>query len=212
MTRKQILTIIMGGAIGNLIEFYNFLLYAFFAHDISSLFFPTQDKVISLILAFSLFALGFISRPVGSLLFGYIGDKYGRRHSLVLSLYMMAVPTFLIAWLPTYQSWGLASPLLLVLFRIMQGIAIGGEYTGSAIFLGEHAPAKTRGLWVSCIPSTTALGVLSGSVVALLAAKILTHEQLLAWGWRVPFMLGALLCLLGVLLRRYLPETPVFTA
>jgi MFS transporter, MHS family, proline/betaine transporter len=184
---KNIGSIIIGGAIGNLTEWYNFLLYGYLAAVISQLFFPAHNKLLSLSLTFTIFALGFLVRPLGGLLFGWIGDTYGRQRALVISLIMMTVPTFLIGCLPTYATMGIASPLLLCIFRIFQGFSAGGEHTGSAVYIAEYAPAGHRTLWVSTVPVSAALGVLISSMSALLIMHSFTHEQLLAWGWRTVF-------------------------
>src|SRR5688572_24515300 len=140
--KKKIWHLIIGGSIGNLTEWYNFLLYGYLASVISQLFFPLQNTLLSLSLTFTVFALSFFVRPLGGIVFGWIGDTYGRQRALVISLMMMAIPTLLIGCLPTYSSLGIASPLLLCLFRICQGFSAGGEHTGSAVYLAEHAPAS----------------------------------------------------------------------
>ena len=202
--------IIIGGTIGNLTEWYNFLLYGFLASTISQLFFPTQNKLISLTLAFTVFALSFFARPFGGILFGWIGDTYGRQRALIISLIMMAIPTFLIGCLPTYNSIGVLSPILLCLFRICQGLSAGGEHTGSAVYIAEFAPSSQRALWVSTVPASAALGILISSTVALVIVNSFTEEQLLAWGWRMGYWIGTLFCFISILLRITMPETPYF--
>ncbi len=209
-TNKNIWHIIIGGTIGNLTEWYNFLLYGYLASIISQLFFPTQNTLLSLTLAFTVFAISFFVRPFGGILFGWIGDTYGRQRALVISLIMMAVPTFLIGCLPTYQTIGIASPLLLCVFRICQGLSAGGEHTGSAVYVAEYAPPTRRALWVSTVPTSAALGVLISSTTALLLVNSFSPEQLLSWGWRVGYWIGTLLCLISIFLRISLPETPNF--
>lgn len=207
---KNIWHIIIGGTIGNLNEWYNFLLYGYLASVISQLFFPSQNKLLSLTLVFSVFALSFLVRPLGGILFGWIGDTYGRQRALVISIILMAIPTFLIGCLPTYKSIGIASPILLCIFRICQGISAGGEHTGSAIYVAEYAPPTRRALWVSTVPTSSALGVLISSIAALLIINGFSNEQLLSWGWRIGFWVGTLLSLVSILLRITLPETPDF--
>lgn len=138
-TNKKIWHIIIGGTIGNFTEWYNFLLYGYLAATISQLFFPSHHQ---LILAFTVFALSFLVRPFGGILFGWIGDTYGRQRALIISLIMMAVPTFLIGCLPTYDNIGIVSPILLCVLRLCQGLSAGGEHTGSAIYIAEYAPPK----------------------------------------------------------------------
>ena len=143
------------------------------------------------------------------MLFGWIGNS-GRQRALVISLIMMAVPTFLIGCLPTYATLGVISPVLLCLFRICQGLSAGGEHTGSAIYVAEFAPPARRSLWVSTVPISAALGLLFSSAAALLIVSSFSHEQLLAWGWRTGYWAGTVLCLLSLLLRISMPETPYF--
>lgn len=207
---KNIWHIIIGGTIGNLTEWYNFLLYGYLASVISKLFFPSQNNLLSLTLVFGIFALSFLVRPLGGILFGWIGDRYGRQRALVYSLLMMGLPTLLIGCLPTYQTIGIASPILLMIFRLMQGLSAGGEHTGSAIYVAEHAPARQRTFWVSAIPSSAACGILLSSVASLIILKVFTSEQLLHWGWRTGFWFGAIICLISLFLRFNLPETPYF--
>ncbi len=207
---KNVWHIIIGGTIGNLAEWYNFLLYGYLASVISQLFFPLDNKLMSLTLAFTVFALSFFARPFGGILFGWIGDTYGRQRALIISLMMMAVPTFLIGCLPTYGSIGIASPILLCIFRVCQGLSAGGEHTGSAIYVAEYAPLHRRALWVSTVPSSTAIGILISSVASLLIINSFTPDQLVAWGWRVGYWAGTLLCLVSIFLRVTMPETPHF--
>ncbi len=209
-SKVNIWHIIFGATIGNLIEWYNFLLYGYLASVMSQLFFPTQNKLMSLILTFTVFALSFFVRPFGGILFGWIGDTYGRQRSLIISLIMMAVPTFLIGCLPTYSSIGIISPILLCIFRICQGLSAGGEHTGSAVYVLEYAPPTRRSLWVSTVPTSAAFGILISSIASLLILNSFTKDQLLAWGWRTGYWAGALICLISIFLRITLPETPYF--
>lgn len=208
--QKPIWRIIIGGAIGSLTEWYNFLLYGFLAPVISHEFFPSQNKLLSLIFVFGIFAVSFLVRPVGGLLFGYIGDTFGRQRALLSSLFMLGLPSLIISILPTYHTIGMISPIILSLCRIIQGLSAGGEHTGSAIYLAEYAPATRRALWISAIPASAALGVLISSGTSLLIVNSLDHQQLLSWGWRLAYGIGTLLCLISIVLRLGLPETPSF--
>ncbi|VVC75542.1 Proline/betaine transporter [Aquicella siphonis] len=210
LAKRNMWHIILGGTIGNLNEWYNFLLYGYLASTISQLFFPSKNSLLSLTLTFTVFALSFFVRPLGGVLFGWIGDTYGRQRALILSLVMMGVPTLLIGCLPTYDSIGLASPILLCLLRISQGLSAGGEHTGSAVYIAEYAPASRRSLWVSTVPTSAALGILISSTASLLIINSFSQQQLLAWGWRVGYWAGAALCLVSILLRITMPETPYF--
>lgn len=209
-SQKNLWHIIIAGTIGNLAEWYNFLLYGYLASVISQLFFPTQNSLISLTLAFTVFALSFFVRPLGGILFGWVGDTYGRQRALIISLVMMGIPTFLIGCLPGYNSIGIASPILLCILRVCQGLSAGGEHTGSAVYIAEFAPPARRSLWVSTVLTSAAVGILISSVTSLLIINIFTHAQLLAWGWRVGYWLGTLICFVSIMLRISMPETPYF--
>lgn len=202
--------IIIGGTIGNLTEWYNFLLYGYLASVISQLFFPSKNSLLSLTLVFTVFALSFLVRPLGGILFGWIGDTYGRQRALIISLLLIAIPTFLIGCLPTYDDIGIASPILLCIFRVLQGLSAGGEHTGSAVYLAEYAPPSQRTLWVTTVPTSAALGILISSTASLLIINSFTPQQLLSWGWRIGYWSGTLLCIISILLRIHLPETPEF--
>lgn len=210
MNNKKLSRILIGGTIGNLAEWYNFLLYGYLASVISQQFFPTKNEIVSLTFVFTVFAISFLMRPIGGILFGWIGDRYGRQRALVISLIFIAIPTFFIGCLPTYQQIGIASPILLSILRIMQGLSAGGEHTGSAVYLAEQAPVARRTLWVSSVPASAAFGILLSSFVSLLIINSFDAATLLAWGWRVAYWAGTLLCLISLCLRIGLPETPDF--
>lgn len=196
--------IIAAGLAGNVMEWYDFAVYGYFASIIGQLFFPSTDPAVSLIAAFGAFAAGFLVRPLGGLVFGRIGDLVGRRRALMLSVLCMAVPTVLIGLLPTYASIGVAAPVLIVVLRMVQGLSVGGEYTTSVIFLVEHSPPDRRafnavwGVWGSVA------GILLGSLMGAIVADALSPQDLAAWGWRVPFLLGAGVAVTGLLVRRAL--------
>ena len=193
--------IIIIGLIGNMMEWYDFAVYGYFAMIIGKLFFPMTDPAVSLIASFGAFAAGFLVRPLGGLVFGRIGDLVGRQKAMTLSVIAMAVPTVLMGCLPTYETIGIAAPILLILLRIIQGLSVGGEYTSSLIFLAENAPKNRKaftavwGVW-----GGTA-GILLGSGVGLLISSILTDDQLVNWGWRIPFAIGGLVALTGWWIR-----------
>ena len=193
--------IIIIGLIGNMMEWYDFAVYGYFAMIIGKLFFPMTDPAVSLIASFGAFAAGFLVRPLGGLVFGRIGDLVGRQKAMTLSVIAMAVPTVLMGCLPTYETIGIAAPILLIVLRIIQGLSVGGEYTSSLIFLAENAPKNRKaftavwGVW-----GGTA-GILLGSGVGLLVSSFLSDDQLVNWGWRIPFAIGGLVALTGWWIR-----------
>lgn len=207
---KNLWKIIIGGTIGNLTEWYNFLLYGYLATVLSQVFFPLKNALTSLTLTFTLFAISFLVRPIGGILFGWIGDRFGRKRALLTSLILMGVPTLIIGCLPGYAQWGLLSSILLCLCRICQGLSTGGEHTGSAVYMDEYAPSHQRGLWVSTVPASAALGLLISSLISLLLIHSFTPEALLSWGWRVGYWLGACMSAVSIVFRLMMPETPSY--
>jgi MHS family proline/betaine transporter-like MFS transporter len=197
---------IVAGIAGNVMEWYDFSVYGYFAAIIGRNFFPTGDRTTSLIAAFGVFAAGFFMRPLGSILFGYIGDKKGRKLALTISVGLMAVPTFLIGVLPTYQQIGLWGSLSLVLLRLLQGLSVGGEFTTSAIFLVEGSAARRRGFLGSFAPLGASAGTLLGSAVGAAVTTLLGQSAIESWGWRVPFLIGILVGVVGLYIRSGLAE------
>lgn len=196
---------------GNALEWYDFALYGYFASIIAKLFFPLQSEFASLMVTFSVFASGFIVRPVGGAIFGHIGDKYGRRSALIISIALITIPTALIGVLPTYQSIGLAAPVLLTVLRLLQGIAVSGELTGSGAFLIESAPDKRRGLYGSLIMCSTYVGLLIGSGIGGLVTVIFSQTQIETFAWRIPFLVSFIFGLVAFLLRFKCEESQMFT-
>jgi MHS family proline/betaine transporter-like MFS transporter len=196
------------GIAGNVLEWYDFAVYGYFAAPIGRHFFPSDDPAASLIAAFGVFAAGFVMRPVGGLVFGYIGDKLGRHTALLLSVLAMVIPTFLIGVLPDHSQIGAAAPIALVVLRMIQGLSVGGEYTTSVVFLVESAPPGRRGLIASASPLGATIGTLIGSAAGSLTSLFLTTAQIDGWGWRLPFLAGLIVGIGGLLLRRHLPESP----
>lgn len=200
---------LMAGAIGNAIEFYDFIIYAFLAQYFARHFFPSHDPVTALIATYGGFAAGMLMRPVGGVIIGAIADRIGRKAALQLSVLMIAVPTFLIGLLPTYESIGLWAPVLLVLLRLMQGLSLGGEYPAAVVFLVERAPSRSRGLAGSFSPLGVVLGLMLGSAVCLLVIEQIPAPAMQEWGWRVPFIASLILTLIGALLRNKIaPDSP----
>jgi len=201
------------GSIGNLVEWYDFYAYAAFALYFANAFFPGNDPVVAQLNTALVFALGFIVRPIGGWLFGHLADQYGRRMALMLSVLLMCFGSLLIAVTPTYASIGFAAPALLAFARIVQGLSLGGEYGTSATYLTEVADAQHRGFYSSFQYVTLIGGQLCAIVVLLILQQLfLSGEQLRAWGWRIPFVIGALLAVTALLMRRNLHETDDFLA
>lgn len=197
---------IAAGAIGNILEWYDFAIYGFLAPILAAQFFPSDNPVTSLIAAFGVFAAGYLMRPVGSLLLGHIGDRVGRRQALTLSIVLMAIPTGLITILPTHASAGIAAAIMLTILRLLQGISVGGEFTGSAVFLTEGAPKHRRGLVGSICVASATVGILLASAVAALLASLMSPEAFADWGWRLAFVPGPILGVVGFYLRRHIPD------
>ena len=207
MTSAQIRKVIAAGMIGNVLEWYDFAIYGYFASAIGRQFFPHEDPVAQLLSAFGVFALGYLMRPVGGALVGHIGDRFGRRGALTFSVTAMAIPTFLIGVLPGYSTLGLLAPALLILLRMVQGLSVGGEYTSSMVFLVEHAPEGRRGLMGALAASGAGVGTLLGSAMGAGFAASMSASALEVWGWRIPFLLGLLVGIAGYFLRRHVLDT-----
>ncbi len=199
------------GSIGNLVEWYDFYAYTAFALYFANSFFPGHDPVLQQLNAAVVFAIGFLMRPIGGWLFGYLADHHGRRNALMLSVLLMCCGSLVIAVTPTYASIGAAAPVLLCLARIVQGLSLGGEYGASATYLTEVADGKHRGFYVSFHYVTLIGGQLCAILVLLVLQQFfLTAAQMRAWGWRIPFAIGALLAIIAVVMRRSLHETKDF--
>ena len=199
------------GSVGNLVEWYDFYAYTAFALYFAPAFFPNSDPVVQQLNAAVLFAATFLVRPLGGWLFGYIADHHGRRLSLTLSVLCMCFGSLIIAVTPTYASIGLAAPAILALARVIEGLSLGGEYGASATYLSEVADAKHRGFYSSFQYVTLIGGQLTAIMVLLLLQKVfLTPEELKAWGWRIPFVIGAALAIIAAVMRRNLQETEAF--
>lgn len=198
---------IAAGIIGNVLEWYDFAVYGFFAPILGKLFFPSEDPVTSLIASFGAFAAGFLMRPIGGAVFGHIGDRLGRKKALNISVMLMAIPTFLIGVMPTHAQIGISAAVILVLLRMCQGLSVGGEYTSSIVYLAETAPNHRRGLFTSASILGGVGGILLGSFFGSILTVMLTEAQLQSWGWRIPFLFGIVVAGVGYLIRRHMPET-----
>ncbi len=202
--------VILSGMIGNGLEWFDFALYAYMALTISKLFFPEGNAELHLLATFGIFAMGFLARPLGGVLFGYIGDKYGRRVSLAAAILMMAIPTGCIGLLPTYAQIGVWAPILLTILRLLQGLSLGGEFSGSMTYLVEHSPAHKRGAIGSTTISSLLIGFLLGSMTVLGIKSALTIEQFESWGWRLPFIIGIFVGFVGYYIRHQCDESPIY--
>src|SRR5215468_8491333 len=210
--RRRIRAIFIGSIV-NLVEWYDFYAYAAFALYFAGAFFPSSDPVVQQLNAALLFAAGFLVRPVGGWLFGYLADHYGRRGALMLSVSLMCFGSLMIAVTPTYETIGIGAPILLGLARIIQGLSLGGEYGTSATYLTEMADQRNRGFYSSFQYVTLIGGQICALLVLLLLQKVfLTNDEIRAWGWRIPFVIGALLAVVALIMRRNLHETEAFEA
>lgn len=211
LNRGDAKTLILS-ALGGALEFYDFVIFAYFAKTLGHLFFPagTSDLVAQL-QAFTIFAIGYVARPLGGIVMAHFGDRIGRKRMFTLSVFLMAVPTLLIGVLPTYASIGVLAPILLTVLRVVQGLAIGGEVPGAWVFVSEHVPRHRKGLAVASLSAGLTFGILIGSLLAAYLNASMSPEALLDHGWRIAFVLGGVFGFVAVYLRRWLSETPVFS-
>ncbi|CAL9579828.1 Fosfomycin resistance protein AbaF [Actinosynnema sp. ALI-1.44] len=203
--------VVIGSLIGTTIEWYDFFLYGSAAAIVfNKLFFPNADPLTGTLLAFTTYAIGFLARPLGGLVFGHFGDKVGRKKLLVLSLMLMGGATFAMGLLPTYAAIGVGAPLLLTFLRLVQGFALGGEWGGAVLIVSEHGSAERRGFWASWPQAGVPMGNLLATAVLAVLAAVQTDEAFLSWGWRVPFLLSGVLVLVGLWIRLSVSESPIF--
>ena len=197
---------ILAAMIGNALEYYDVMLYGFFATMLAPLFFPTDNQAISIISSLGTFAAGFIMRPLGGFIFGHLGDKFGRRQALVLAIFLVTIPTFTIGVLPTYAKIGIAAPIILVACRLLQGFCVGGEYSGASIFVVEYSKRGREAFAGSVLCAAGFFGGVLGTFIGFLC----TLPSMPSWGWRLPFLLGSLIGLIGYYLRTSVNESPDF--
>ena len=203
---------VVAGTIGNVLEWFDFGIYGYFAPFIGRLFFPRSDPLASLFSAFTVLAVGALSRPLGAVVFGWIGDREGRRASLMATVLLMAGATFMIGILPTYAQIGVLAPASLIVARLLQGLSSGGEWGGSAAFMVEYAPENRRGFIGSFQQVSTGAGFFLGSLFGLAVTSTMSPQTILDWGWRLPFLSGILLGTIGLYMRLQLEDTPKFKA
>src|SRR3954469_10944820 len=207
----SIQTVALASAVGATIEWYDFFLYGVVTPLVfNKLFFPNYDPIVGTLLAYTTFFVGFISRPVGGILFGHYGDRIGRKKVLVLTLLIMGVATFLIGLLPTYEQIGIWAPILLLVLRVFQGLGIGGEWGGAVLMAVEHAPEGRRGFYGSWPQLGAPLGLVLGTLVFSIFSATMSDADFIAWGWRLPFLFSIVLVIVGLWIRFTLAESPEF--
>jgi MFS family permease len=198
-------------SLGGALEFYDFIIFVFLANAIGQLFFPPSiSDWLRQLQTFGIFAAGYLARPLGGIILAHFGDLRGRKNMFMLSLLMMAAPTMAIGLMPTYGTIGVAAPLALLLFRMLQGAAVGGEVAGAYVFVAEHVPLRRTGVAGGTLNAGLSVGILLGSFAATLLHTTLSPQEVLAWGWRIPFLVGGVFGIGAMMLRRWLQETPVF--
>lgn len=208
--RSNIVRVIGASAAGTLIEWYDFYIFGSLATILATQFFPKGNPTVSLLLTLATFATGFVVRPFGALIFGRLGDLAGRKVTFLLTLMLMGGSTFLIGLVPTYEQIGLFAPILVLLLRLLQGLALGGEYGGAATYVAENAPLGRRGYFTSFIQTTATLGLFVSLIVILVTRSSLGEAQFAVWGWRIPFLLSSFLVLFSYAIRRKMEESPLF--
>jgi MFS family permease len=209
-SRTQLRRAVLSSYLGSVIEYYDFLLYATASAIVfNKIFFSNLDPLVGTVASFGTLATGYLARPLGGIVFGHFGDRIGRKKMLVLSMTLMGVGSTLIGLLPTYAQVGVWAPILLVLLRVVQGIAVGGEWGGAALMSAEHASSR-RGLWTSFTNAGAPTGVVLSTLVLALSASLTGEAEFLAWGWRIPFLLSIVLLAIGLFVRARVAETPVF--
>jgi metabolite-proton symporter len=210
-SRNGIVKVVFASLVGTAVEWYDFFLYGSAAALVfGALFFPDADPVNATLLAFGTYAVGFVARPLGGVVFGHFGDRIGRKKMLVVALMLMGVATFAIGLLPTYASIGVAAPILLLVCRLLQGFAVGGEWGGAVLMAAEHGDDSRRGYWSSWPQAGVPLGNLLATGVLFVLAAFQSDADFEAWGWRIPFLLSAVLVLIGLYVRLQLEESPVY--
>jgi MFS family permease len=209
--QTRIWQIIGASSVGTMIEWYDFYIFGSLATIIAPLFYPQGNNTLALIAYLSTFAVGFVVRPFGALFFGRIGDLVGRKYAFLVTLLIMGGATALIGFLPTYATIGVAAPIILLVIRILQGLALGGEYGGAAVYVAEHVPDERRGFFTSFIQITATLGLFLSLVVILIIQNLMSREAFATWGWRLPFIISIFLVAVSLYIRLRMQESPIFT-
>lgn len=211
--QKTINTVVFSSLIGATIEWYDFFLYGLMASIVlNKLFFPAGDATTSLLLAYATFAVGFLTRPLGGILFGHFGDRIGRKSMLVMTLMIMGISTFIIGCIPTYDQIGIWAPIILLAMRVLQGIGLGGEWGGAVLMAYEYAPLEKRGFYTSIPQLGLSFGILLSAATIAILSSSLTETQFMSWGWRTAFLVSFVLVFIGLWIRLKILETPAFTS
>ena len=208
---KTLMSVITASSVGTLIEWYDFYIFGSLAAILSTQFFPKDNPTAALLSTLATFAAGFVVRPFGALVFGRLGDLVGRKYTFLVTLVLMGGSTFLIGLIPSYEAIGFWAPLLVLLLRLVQGLALGGEYGGAATYVAEHSPQGRRGFYTSFIQTTATLGLFVSLGVILITRQTLGVEVFADWGWRVPFLLSILLVAVSIVIRLRMAESPMFS-
>ncbi|MCZ8215780.1 MAG: MFS transporter, partial [Cyclobacteriaceae bacterium] len=211
VSKQSLWFVITASSVGTLIEWYDFYIFGSLATILSEQFFPKSNPTTAILSTLAFFAAGFVVRPFGALVFGRLGDLIGRKYTFLMTLVLMGSSTFAIGLVPSYSSIGLFAPLLVLLLRLIQGLALGGEYGGAATYVAEHAPIGQRGFYTSFIQTTATLGLFVSIGVILATRQYVGVEAFADWGWRIPFLLSALLVVVSIFIRMRMDESPLFT-
>lgn len=211
-TKKEIRLVIAASSAGTVFEWYDFFIYGTLAALIGRAFFPADNETLQLLLVWAGFAVGFGFRPLGAILFGYLGDKLGRKYTFLVTVTLMGIATAGVGLIPSAATIGIAAPIIVIFLRILQGLALGGEYGGAAIYVAEHAPPEKRGFYTSFIQASVVGGFVLSIAVVLACRFLIPEEQFAAWGWRLPFLLSIVLLVISLWMRFKLSESPVFKA
>lgn len=211
-TTKEIRLVVGASSAGTIFEWYDFFIYGTLAYILKDAFYNVNNDTLGLLLVWSTFAVGFAFRPIGAILFGFLGDRLGRKYTFLVTVTLMGVATAGVGFIPTVDSIGIAAPIIVILLRVIQGLALGGEYGGAAIYVAEHAPPDKRGYYTSYIQASVAGGFVLSIIVVLACRFLISTEDFEAWGWRIPFLLSILLLAISLWMRLMLSESPVFQA
>jgi MFS family permease len=211
-TAKEIKLVIGASSAGTVFEWYDFFIYGTLAYILKDVFYDVENETLGLLLVWSTFAVGFAFRPIGAILFGFLGDKLGRKYTFLVTVTLMGIATAGVGLIPSVDTIGIAAPIIVILLRVMQGLALGGEYGGAAIYVAEHAPPEKRGFYTSFIQASVAGGFVLSIIVVLACRFLIPEDDFISWGWRVPFLLSIVLLVISLWMRLMLSESPVFQA